>query len=334
MFSLIKKLLVVAITLGATNTAFAEVNEVRFAKQFGFIYMPLILMENQNLVQKHAEKLGIKDLKTTFSSLGGGATQTDALWSGSVNFVSAGVPATAILWDKTKGGVRSIGALNAINMYLLTANPDIKSIRDFSAQDRIAVPGAKVSSQAVYIQMAAAKEFGMKNYQQLDRSVVTRAHPDALISLSSGNKEVNSHFSTFPYFEKELALPYVHQVTTSYEITGINHLTPTIVITTKRFADENPKVTKAVVDAFAEAVQFMKDNPKETAQIYIDVTKDKLTVDEIINFMNRDDVKMTVVPRGYMKTAQFLKEAGAVKNMPNNITDVFLTEIPGIEDGN
>ena len=39
---------------------------------------------------------------------------------------------------------------------LNTANPDIKSIKDFTERDRIAVPSIKVSVQAVLLQMAAA----------------------------------------------------------------------------------------------------------------------------------------------------------------------------------
>ena len=45
-------------------------------------------------------------------------------------------------------------------MYLLTRNPAIKSLKDFTAKDKIAVPTIKVSSQATILQMAAEQEFG------------------------------------------------------------------------------------------------------------------------------------------------------------------------------
>ncbi|MFZ4802246.1 MAG: ABC transporter substrate-binding protein, partial [Chlorobium sp.] len=39
--------------------SFAEVSEVRIAKQYGLTYLPLIILEEQKLIEKHALKSGL-----------------------------------------------------------------------------------------------------------------------------------------------------------------------------------------------------------------------------------------------------------------------------------
>ena len=88
----------------------------------------------------------------------------EALLSNSTDIVSGGVPGLITLWDKTQGTsfeVKGICALSSQPFLLNTANPDIKSIKDFTERDRIAVPSIKVSVQAVLLQMAAAAAYGV-----------------------------------------------------------------------------------------------------------------------------------------------------------------------------
>jgi NitT/TauT family transport system substrate-binding protein len=59
-------------------------------------------------------------------------------------------------------------ALNSMPLYLNTINPNVKSIRDFSDKDRIALPAVKISIQAITLQMAAEKTFGPGQHGKLD----------------------------------------------------------------------------------------------------------------------------------------------------------------------
>ena len=85
------------------------------------------------------------------------------------------------MWDRTKGsvGVKAISAITNTDIYLNTRNPSIKSIRDFTDKDRIAVPSVKVSTQALFLQIAAEKEWGPGQHGKLDHLTVGLAHPDA-----------------------------------------------------------------------------------------------------------------------------------------------------------
>jgi len=65
------------------NSARAEVSELRVAIQPGISYLSLMIMQDRKLIENHAEKAGIKDLKVTWSTFAGGNVMNDALLSGS-----------------------------------------------------------------------------------------------------------------------------------------------------------------------------------------------------------------------------------------------------------
>ncbi len=47
---------------GFSAPARAEVNEIRITKQPSIIYLPMVIMEQNKLVEKHAKAMGIGEL--------------------------------------------------------------------------------------------------------------------------------------------------------------------------------------------------------------------------------------------------------------------------------
>src|SRR5882724_10864950 len=162
------RLLIAAIALAACVTssgvARAEANVVRVAKQFGIGYMQYMVMQDQKLIEKHAKSAGL-DITTEWATFRSSDVMNDALISGSVDFVSLGVPGIITIWSKTKGmavEVKGVAGLNVSPLMLMVRDPSIKSIKDFKENHRIALPAVKVSMQAIMLQMAAANEFGIQ----------------------------------------------------------------------------------------------------------------------------------------------------------------------------
>ena len=190
-------------------TARAEVSEVRVAYQFGLVYLPIMVMQRQQLLEKRAKAAGLGDVTAKYSVLSGGNTMNDALLSDSIHFASGGIPPFLTLWAKTLGSgneVKGVAGFTAANMYLLTNNPEVKSIRDFTAKDKIALPAVKVSVQAIILQMAAAKAFGETAYAKLDPLTVAMPNPDGMAALvSGGSSGVTSNFTAPPYSTDALA---------------------------------------------------------------------------------------------------------------------------------
>ena len=160
----------IAFVIGSAMTA-AGAAEIRLAEQFSMGYLQFNVMKRDRLIEKYATQRGLKDFKVSWQRFNGPVAMNEALLSNSTDIVSGGVPGLITLWDKTQGTsfeVKGICALSSQPFLLNTANPDIKSIKDFSERDRIAVPSIKVSVQAVLLQMAAAEAYGEANYGKLD----------------------------------------------------------------------------------------------------------------------------------------------------------------------
>src|SRR3954464_1157418 len=220
------------------SPAGAEVNELKIGKQYGLPYIQFVIMEDGKLIEKHAKQQGLGDIKVDWATLGGPAQLNDGIISGAIDIAGVGLPNLITMWEKTRTNVkvRAIAGLNFMPLILLTRDPRIKTLNDYSANDRIAVPSVKISMQAILLEMAAAREFGQGNYEKLDPLTVSMGHPDAFAALNSGT-EVGSHFSSAPFQNRQLKLPGYHQVVSSYDIIG-PHSVSCIVMQTK-FHDGN-----------------------------------------------------------------------------------------------
>jgi sulfonate transport system substrate-binding protein len=315
---------------GLLRSAFAdEVSSIVLVSQHGLPYLPLMVMEELKLVEKHAEKLGIASLKPGYRTLGGTQSLIDALLSGQMNFGVTGVPGLATLWAKTAGTaneVRAVSAVQSMPFMLVTNRAAIKTIRDFNEHDKIALPAVKVSSQAICLQMAAAKEWGQDQYARLDPFTITRPHPDAATSVMSKATEVNSHYSVAPYYYLELATPGVHQVLKSYDTLG-GKATNGVMIMSKKFRDANPKVTGAVFGALTEAEAFINKNAGQAAQIYIKKTNEKRsTPADLTKYISDPDNVWTTAPQQSMEFATFMHKVGSIKRLPASWKDMFMPE--------
>ncbi len=312
------------------RSAFAdEVSSVVLVSQYGLPYLPLMVMNELKLVQKHAQKVGISSLTPTYKRLGGTQSLIDALLSGQMNFGVTGVPGLVTLWAKTAGTSNEVRALSAVQSmpYILTTNrAEIKTIKDFNEHDKIAVPAVKVSSQAICLEMAAAKEWGQENYAKLDRFTITRSHPDAAAAVMSKANEVNSHYGVAPFYYYELATPGVHKVLSSYDTLG-GSTTNGVMIMSKKFRDANPKVTQAVYGALSEAEEFIAKNNADAAKIYIKAAHEKRsTPDEMTKMVADPENVWTTTPQHSMKYAEFMHKVGSVKRLPASWKDMYMPE--------
>jgi NitT/TauT family transport system substrate-binding protein len=312
-----------------------EVSSIVMISQTGLPYLPMMVMDTLKLVEKHAAKAGLASLKTEYKSMGGTQSLIDALISGQMNFGVTGVPSLNTLWDKTAGTpqeVRALCAVQSMPFMLVTNRDSIKSLRDFTDKDKIAVPAVKVSSQAICLQMAVAKEFGFENYAKLDSMTITRSHPEAAISVISKASEVNSHYAVAPFYYYELATPGVHNVLKSYDTLG-GPATNGSMIMSKKFYDANPKISAAVYAAVTEANDFINKKPGEAADIYIKTTNEKRSSQaEMSKFISDPDNIWTTTPQQNMNFASFMHKVGTMKRLPNSWKDLYMPvahDLPG-----
>jgi NitT/TauT family transport system substrate-binding protein len=329
----IGRVLPALVMLAVSATAgFAETNKINASKQYGLSYLPLMIMEDQKLIEKHAAAAGLKDMMVSWVTLGGPSAMNDALLSGGIDFGAGGVPSLATLWAKTKNtpiAVHGVAALNDMPVDLVTANPDVKKLADFTDRDKIAVTSVKISTQALLLEMAVAKEFGDANYEKLDSLTVSMPHPEAMTALMSGSAGINAHFSSPPFQYTERTDPKIRTVLNNYEILG-GPATFNVVWATSKFRDENPKAYKAFFDALKESMDIINKDKKKAAEDYKRITKTKETTEFLLEILNDPLVVNTVEPHKTLPIAQFLAKVKRIPVAPEKWQDMWFPELHGM----
>ena len=316
-----------AIAFAAASAA-AEVDELKMMSQFGIGYMQLTIMKHDKLVEKQLAKQGLPNTKVTWATMGAGAAANDALLSGSLHFAAGGTGPAIILWDRTRQNldVRGVAALSSMPNLLVSRNPNVKTIKDFTEKDRIAMAGAGSSVQTTYLQMAVAKEYGIDQYKKLNPLMVNLPHPEGLRALLSGSGDVTAQFTSPPFQNTALENPAVHTVLNSYDVMGGPN-TFLMVWATKKFRDENPKTYRAVFDALKEANDSINADKRRAAQIYVQEGGGKENIDKLLKIMEDPQVRYTLAPDRILPYAQFMHEVGTLKNRPQSWKDLFFPEV-------
>src|SRR5262245_40209158 len=122
----------------------AEVSELSVAQQYGVSFLPLMLMEKNQLVEKQAAAAGLARLKVSWTKVAGPSAMNDGLISGSLHFAAQGAPSLITLWDKTRGQIKGVSAMTTYPLYLVTRNPAVKSIKGFCERDKIPVASVMI----------------------------------------------------------------------------------------------------------------------------------------------------------------------------------------------
>jgi NitT/TauT family transport system substrate-binding protein len=247
------------------------------------------------------------------------------LLAGSVDILNTGTGNLLLLWDRTRGGVKGIVATSAQPMTLISRDANIKSIKDFGPNDKIAVPTVKVSTQAIVLQIAASEAFGADQWSKLDPNTVQLGHPDAYVAMTNTQHEVRNHFAIPPFTFLELKnVPGAHVVLSSPDVMG-GPLSQAQFFTTTKFADANPKIVQAVRDATKEAHDLIRSDTKAAVEIYKEVTGDKTSVEDLLAWLKEPGMmEWNLQPQGTMKFAAHLFKTGTLKTMPKAFTDYYL----------
>lgn len=302
---------------GTATEAPAEKLTITLAFQNGWAYTPLRVMDEQNLIEKHAKKLGI-EVNSVYKNLGSPGVIRDAMLSGDVQFGAVGVPTLIIMADKTKGDWKAVGNIVSVPMFLNTTGK-AKTICDI--EGKIALPTIKSSVQATTLQMASQQQCKGKDKDKdkgdpffLDPKTVSMTHPDGYAALLNG--QIEAHFTSPPFNQLEIKNgkdKNVRTIANSYDILG-GRTSFILLIGSDKWREAHSKAYQAVSEAFEEAILWTKNNPMEAAKLYVEKEKSKESVEEVHNQMIDPDTLFDTTPNNIGKYSKFLLEIGTVKN--------------------
>jgi NitT/TauT family transport system substrate-binding protein len=318
--------LAAAVAVATVPIAHAEVQEVVFARLASYPMLPLIVMESEHLVEQQAQKMGLGELKATYVQFTSGLEVNNALAAGRAQFGASGIAPFLNLWDRAHDNLKisAVSALDTTPMFLVTRNPNVKRVTDFTDSDRINVLTPGSSGQAILFEMAVAQAYGMPNYAKLDRLTVGLPPSEATAAMISGSGAITADFTGLPMSYLELDAPGIHKVLGSNDVLG-GEASNSILYTTAAFHAENPKVMAAVNAALDKAMKLIAQDRQKAGEAYMRITGmryaqqvARMAADPLIVF-RRD-------PHKIMTYANFMHETGKLKNAPPDWQGVFFPE--------
>ena len=315
--------------LAAAGPAFADVATVRIVAAADLTALPLVVAAHGHLIEQQAEARGLHGVTVQWLVPNGG-NPIEQLLDGQADIVATtDIAGFLSAWDERSGTpqeIRGLAALAQMPYQLLSRNPAIHTIRDFTAKDRIAVPAVKTSLPAIMLEMAAADEWGGSHYDKLDALTVTLGSEAADSALHSGKGDIDTDFSRMPYADDERGDPAIHRVMDSFDIAGPHSVAGGF--TSAQFRDANPALCAALVGALGDADTYIKASRGAAAEIYDAAEKnDDIPVEDLTDMLGDPDTAFVAAPAGTQRIAAFLHRIGRLRHNPDSWELLFFPEI-------
>ena len=313
-----------AAVVATPRSAVAQPNVVRVMIQYGISYLPLMVMEDDKLLEKAASDLGHGGVELKVQRMSGSTAINDALIAGNADLGVMGVPSLLIISEKTRGGVKGLASTSSFPMVLNSVAPNLKRLADVSQSDRIAMP-ASTSPQNFVLRMAAERIFG--DARKLDTNVVALPHPEAMSAMLAGT-EITAHFTNAPFAQFEADDKRVHRVMASTEILGGN-ATFVLLAANSAWVKAHPEIATALVQAMDEAMKRIRVDPAKAAAIYLKYEPSKMKPEFVEAILRDPENVFTTAPNGIMAYADFMHRTGQLKSKLDRWQDVFHPQVHG-----
>lgn len=294
-----------------------ELDEVLFAQQFGIGYAPLVVLENRpEMAEEHLPGVDIE-----WTVLAAGTSLRDAMLGGQLHVGSGG--AGPVIDGISKGVEYSIATgLVEMPMWMVGQPDGPQSLDEFTPDHQVAVPSI-ASSQHVVLR-TALEDAGL-DPEALDDQLVPMPHPDGLAALTGG--QVDAHVTSSPFQEAAVERG-MEKLADSYDLWGRHHFLTVYI--THEFAEENPNVFNGIVEAVREAVDWVAENPEETAEILAEAGEGDQTADEFYEQLTAEHVTFTSEMRNVKPMMESMHRLGFIDREVE--VDELFFDTAGVDD--
>lgn len=273
-----------------------EDNSIGIAEQFGIAYAPLQIMKEQKLLEKRLPGVTIR-----WKQFGGPTGIREGMLNGGIDFGFMGVAPVLIGIDNGMPWRYATG-ISSNQVAIVTSRPEMKSLRDATAQDRIAIL-SPACTQHVLLCMLARQQLG--DAHALDSQLVSMSHPDSINALVSGT-EITAHVSTPPYISQELDAG-MSVMATGEDIMG-EPFTFISGVAMEDFYEGHRDYYDAILDALGEAIGYINENPEEAASLLAPIYG--ISQEELLRQMGYNGTIYSMELNGVGRFSAEMKEMG------------------------
>lgn len=292
----------------------SEPIKIRIGYQFGLVYAPLLLMRAMNSIKRYRA-----DATLEFERVASGAVVRDQLIAKRLDMGVLGPPPFQIGWQHLNW--KYLVGTGIFPYQLVTWREDLRSLKDFKPEDKIALPGPG-SLQHILLSMAAKKQLG--DARALDKNIIALPHPDATTAILAKNPSVAAHFANIPFIFRELDAPGVHVVLDGFDAFGGRFVSP-LVFAPPDYVEKNPLATALFIAAYNDAVAMLNLDPAESAKVL--APEFKQSPETMKRWLTWPGMTFTSLPYGIMGWHEFMMEAGYVKKAQSSLPDVCTAQL-------
>lgn len=316
---------IAGITLGM-SMAFAAAVQVQaadaslnIAYQYGLAYAPLIVAQDQGLIEAAYEEATGKTAEITWTQMSSGADINTGIAAGELDagFLGVGPAITGV----TKGvGYKIFTNLSGQEHGMMTNSEDFQKLEDLVGSN---AQIALVNTGSIqHIILAKALDEAGLDAHALDANIVAMKHPDGMAALLSGSAQ--AHLTSSPYIfmeQNEEDLYPIEEVAAAWTADD----SFIVGVASEELFDEDPELYTALVDGIAAAIQYVNDNPEETAALTCEY--DGNTAEDELFYLGKGVYKTQT--SGIMEMAEFMGRTGFIENAPEAFTDLVFDNVEG-----
>lgn len=277
-------------------------------------YSPLYIVEQEGWL-----KQAMPGVKVTWDVLNSGSAMETGMVSGNID-VGAGGVAPFILGWASGVGWKLVSSLGESNLWLVV-KPQIKSFKDITPTDRIAVV-APTSIQAIMLKKAAQKYLG--NSSALDQNMTILSHPVAYQSFAAGS--IQGALDAPPFQQDEVAAGG-HVLLKSYSLFGPTTFNSAFALSS--YYDSHKAEMKILFTQIQRAVKMLNTDPSKAATVVSSYEHGTLSVAKAKAAITSSSEHWTVTPHGYLVYANFMKSINLIKKAPTSIGQIEFSTLAG-----
>ncbi|GAA1740068.1 ABC transporter substrate-binding protein [Luedemannella helvata] len=227
---------------------------LRFAIKENFAYLPIYVMIDEGILEKH-----IPGAKLEYIGVNSSVDAANGVVSGQVDATIAGTTSFLTAWANNVPWKIASGSSTA-QIRLIAKKGRYASLKDIKPGDRIAYPSPG-SIQEIVLAMAAKQQVG--NAQAFKAQLQPLGEPDASNALR--NDGVSLDFTQSPFSDKLLEDPGYEVVLDSKDVVGDTALG--VFVLSDKFGKDDPSLRDKLTKAFAEALDLITKSPDKAAQV-------------------------------------------------------------------